>query len=245
MATVLTEEQVLEMLLNDDEDHESREPDNDEIIRCKVVDLVNSFDGGVEFNHGFFRDTALGLLLPIVQLSQNGFQNAADFEAFNLISSANCSPLQIIRRESKYWLEAMYRRLGGKNRIRNPFYSEVKRDIPSETFGLVARVVKNVAVKEFCPPLCFHDKNKKAEIISFTNIVSAAKLLCLLSGITLKAVMKHLRRSFKGGRKKGYKVKVLVSDTKDLAFLYKFSTQQLTISFHYGEWNSYGFPQHV
>jgi hypothetical protein len=58
--------------------------------------------------------------------------------------------------------------------------------------------VKNVSVKEFCPPLCFHAKNKKAEVISFTNIDAAAKLLCLLSGLNPKAVMKYLKISFGG-----------------------------------------------
>ena len=243
MAAVLSEEQVLEMILNDDEDHETYEPDNDQVIRGKLVDLVDNFDGGPEFNHGFFRDIAVGLLMPVAQMSQKGFHDTANLQAFGLIS-ANCSPLQLIRKESEHWLEAMYRRLGGRNRIRNPFYAEVKRDIPSEIFSLVVRVVNNVSVNEFCPPLCFHAKNKKAEVISFTNIDSAAKLLSLLSGLNPKTVIKYLTRRFGGGRKKGYKVKVLVNDTKDLAFVYKFNVQQLTICFHYGEWNSYGFPQH-
>ena len=69
--------------------------------------------------------------------------------------------------------------LGDRNRIRNPFYGEVRRDNTSEIFGLVVRVVKNVLAKEFCSPLCFHAKNKKAEVISFTNIDAATKLLCL------------------------------------------------------------------
>jgi ribosome-associated toxin RatA of RatAB toxin-antitoxin module len=51
--------------------------------------------------------------------------------------------------------------LGDRNRIRNPFYGEVRRDNTSEIFGLVVRVVKNVLVKEFCSPFCFHAKNKK------------------------------------------------------------------------------------
>jgi hypothetical protein len=204
---------------------------------------VASFDAGPEFKHGFFRDTAVELLLPVAQLSQKVFHDTADLQAFRLLS-ASYNPLQLIRKESEHWLEAIYRRLGGRNRIRNRFYGEVRRDIPSEIFGLVVRVVQNVSVKEFCPPLCFHAKNKKAEVISFTNIDAAAKLLCLLSGLNPKAVIKYLKRSFGGGRKKGYKVTVLVNDTKDLAFVYKFNKQQLTICFHYGEWNSYGFPQH-
>lgn len=247
MAAVLSEEHVLEMILNDEKDGKDDEKcklDNDQILHGKLVHLVDSFDGGPEFNHGFFRETAVGLLLPVAQLSQELFHHTADLQAFQLISS-NCSLLPLMRKESKHWLDAINRRLGGRNRIRNPFYAEVRRDIPSEIFGLVVRVVKNVSVKEFCPPLCFHAKNRKAEVISFTTIDSVAKLLCLLSGLSIKNVKQYLKRSLGGGRKKGYKVKVLVNDTKDVAFMYKFNVQQLTICFHYGEWNSHGFPQHT
>lgn len=98
------------LILNDDEDHEtdeSCEPDND-IIRGKLVDLVASFEAGPEFKHGFFRDTAVvGLLLPVAQLSQKLFHDTADLQAFQLLS-ANYSPLQLIRKESRHWLEAMY-----------------------------------------------------------------------------------------------------------------------------------------
>jgi hypothetical protein len=57
MAAVLSEEQFLEMILNDDEDHEtdeSCEPYNAQIIRGKPIDLVASFDAGPEFKRGFF-----------------------------------------------------------------------------------------------------------------------------------------------------------------------------------------------
>jgi hypothetical protein len=73
MAAVLSEEQVLEIILNDYEDHEtdeSCEPDNDQIIRGKLVDLVASFDAGPEFKRRFFRDTAVELLLPVARYSR-------------------------------------------------------------------------------------------------------------------------------------------------------------------------------
>jgi hypothetical protein len=55
MAAVLSEEQVLEIILNDDEDQEtdeSCEPDNDQIIRGKLIDLVASFNRSL--NTDFF-----------------------------------------------------------------------------------------------------------------------------------------------------------------------------------------------
>ena len=57
MAAVLSEEQVLEIILNDNEDHEtdeSCEPDNDQIIRGKLVDLIEFFIFYLFFFFKFF-----------------------------------------------------------------------------------------------------------------------------------------------------------------------------------------------
>ena len=246
MAAILSAEEAREIILNGEDDDEisESESDDDENLREKLLHLLDNFDGGPKFNHSFFRDNAIRLLIPVAELSQKEINNdTTDSQAFHIISE-NYNPLPLLREESKHWLKAIYRRLGSRNRIRTPYYAEIKRDIPSEIFGLVVRVVKNVSVQEFYPPLCFHAKNNKAEVISFTTIDSVAKLLCLLSGLNLKSVKKHFKRSPRGGRKKGYKFEVLVNDTRDIAFMYKFSKQQLIVCFHYGEWNSHGFPQH-
>ena len=243
MAANLSAEEAREIILNGENDDELSQPDSHENLREKLLHLLDNFDGGPKFNHGFFRDKAIRLLIPVAELSQKEINDATDSQASRIISE-NYNPLPLLREESKYWLKAIYRRLGSRNRIRTPYYAEIRRDIPSEIFGLVVRVVKRVSVKEFYPPLCFHAKNNKAEVISFTTIDSVAKLWCLLSGLNLKSVKKHFKRSLGGGRKKGYKFEVLVNDTRDIAFMYKFSKQQLIVCFHYGEWNSHGFPQH-
>ena len=142
-----------------------------------------------------------------------------------------------------HWLNAIYRRLSCRKRIRCPYFAEMRRDIPYGFFNIVLRVVRNVKVPEFSPPHCLYAKNKAAEVISFTTRHSAAKLFVLLSGKEKEVVDGYFNRTL-GGRRKGHKVKLLVSDAKDFGFLYNFKKEQLIISFNFGEWNVHGFPQH-
>ena len=44
---------------------------------------------------------------------------------------------------------------------------------------------------------------------------------------------------------KGHITKVIVSPVKDFSLIYNFRKGQLTVSYNYGEWNSFGFPQHM
>lgn len=242
-------EQVLELVLNgsdheeDDESNASESKNSgQEVVKEKLVGFLDSLEGGPAFNKIFFRDSALEMLTPLVHSSCKEPHETADMEAFRLLSSS-FSYLPVIRRESVHWLDAIYRRLGGRNRIRNPYNAEIRRDIPYEIFGVVVRVVKNVAVAEFCPPHCFYAKNKAAEVISFTTYHSVTKLFSLLSGYERKVVGRYLKRTL-GGKRKGHKVKILISDIKDLAFVYNSRKEQLTICYNYGEWNIHGFPQH-
>ena len=55
--------------------------------------------------------------------------------------------------------------------------------------------------------------------------------------------MKYFKRTLTG-KKAVSKVSVLASEEKNMTFVYKLSKGQLAISFHFGEWNTYGFPQH-
>ena len=90
--------------------------------------------------------------------------------------------------------------------------------IPYEIFGLVVRVINNEAVNEFYPPLFFHGKNRKDEFVSFTTSDAVTTIFSLLSAFGIKIVKRYFNRSL-GGRRKGHKVKLLVSETHDIAFL--------------------------
>ena len=95
----------------------------------------------------------------------------------------------------------------------------------------------------FCEPFCYQGSNKKADVISFTSLRLVNELLCLLSGVSEINLATYFKRA-PGGRRKGRKTSVIVSDVKDFAFIYKVKQGRLIIAFHYGEWNIHGFPQH-
>ena len=56
--------------------------------------------------------------------------------------------------------------------------------------------------------------------------------------------MKYFKKTLITGKKSGSKVVVLATEEKDMTFLYKLSKGQLVITYHFGEWNKFGFPQH-
>ncbi len=124
--------------------------------------------------------------------------------------------------------------------MKNPFYGEVSRDI--ELFSVLLRLVKTST--EFCEPFCFYASNRKGEVISFTFLQLVVGLLCLLSGYEEEQVVTHFKRNLATGMRRGHKVCVITSDVKDFAFVYKRKQGRLVISFHFGEWNASGLPQH-
>ena len=91
--------------------------------------------------------------------------------------------------------------------------------------------------------MCYIKGNSKGEVVSLTDIQSLIYLLTLLSGKQQEEVAFYLKRTL-GGARKNHKTKVLVSQEKDFGLIYSYKKGQLTICFNYGEWNSFGFPQH-
>ena len=127
-------EQVLELVLNgsehEEEDESSdSEPENSgqDVVKEKLIWVLDSFEGGAAFNRNLFRELTLEMLIQLVQVSCKEPQETADMEAFRLFSSS-FSLLPVIRRECIHCLGAIYRRLGGRNRIRNPYYAEIRTE---------------------------------------------------------------------------------------------------------------------
>ena len=54
-------------------------------------------------------------------------------------------------------------------------------------------------------------------------------------------VVQYFKRTLTG-KKAGSKVNVIASEEKKKVFVYKLTKGQLFIAFHFGEWNTYGFP---
>lgn len=186
----------------------------------------------------FFVDAGVSMLVPLYDLSRRG---VAGLPEASHILNTQIHASAIMRSESRLWLEVINRRLAGQRRVRNPFQSEITRDIPHEFFRMLQRVTKST--EGFAEPFVSFGADRKAETISFTTLRPAKQLFSLLSGLTEREVVKYFKRTLTG-KKAGSKVCVLASEEKKLTFVYKLSKGQLAISFHFGEWNTYGFPQH-
>ena len=145
--------------------------------------------------------------------------------------------------EARLWLTAISRRLSGRRTIRNPFFSEISRDIPYQMFAFLVKLVNSTP--EYCPPFCYHALNKKGEVISFSSLRLVVNFLVLLSRFSTGKVAMYFKRTLATGSRRGHKVSVITSDEKDFAFIYKHRQGKLVISFYFGEWNASGFPQHV
>ena len=149
-------------------------------------------------------------------------------------------PRQLLIRESRIWLEAIYRCLSGRHRIRQPFTSIIHRDIPVEIFNVLVPVVDKLG---FTRPCCVVEKNSKAVVIAFSDITTATRFLSTLSAVATEELQRYFAKALRG-RKSGSRVEVLVSEEKQFSLTYNIKRGQMDIFFYFGEWNAYGFPQH-
>lgn len=104
-------------------------------------------------------------------------------------------------------------------------------------------VVRRSETAVFKEPHCYHGKNRKSEVVAFTCIESIYSFFELLSGLISGQVKKYFKRKLKSATRQDHPVKVIASENKQFALVYKFSTGTLSIEFSYGEWNIFGFPQ--
>ncbi|CAB4044456.1 Hypothetical predicted protein [Paramuricea clavata] len=125
-------------------------------------------------------------------------------------------------------------------RIRKPWYFEFTRDIPKEIFLALKDALRSTNNPNLLTDINM-DGNRKAFVISVTSLARVVSLFTELTEFSNRNVKSYLAR--KVTRSKGI-AKVIVSDVKDFALVYKFAKRQLSINCHYGFWNTYGFPQH-
>lgn len=253
----LCTEQVVELLFRDNTDLEttqSNESDSEmeefnisDNFTQKHKELLSSWLDKLSFenenfNKTFFKQTAMEQLLPLIDRATYNTSGNESQAAYLLRSSSICS-LTVLSRESMHWPDLIYRRLAGRNRIKKPCYTEMHRNVPYEIFGVIKRMILSQA-EDFQPPDCYVESNRKGEVISFTSTEPLVFLLSLLSGMSTRKVKLFLQRIL-AGKRHGFKTKVLISNVKDFAFVYRFKTSELIIQYHYGEWNSHGFPLHI
>lgn len=229
----LSVEEVLARVLNDESTTVVQQPPDcfeklrealDELARAKGCDNV-----------AFFVDTCT----KQVQKVLNG--SSEEKTPLRLLNKP-INPAPILQREARLWLATIRRRIGGRRRIRNPYYVEINRDTPLEIFSVVVKIVRGL--DGFVEPFCFHHENNKAIVLSFGSMRLVHELFVFLSGYSEDVVAGYFKRGFTGARK-GHTAAVIVNEVKDFALIYKKISGKLVIGFNYGEWNVNGFPQHV
>lgn len=230
--TKFTRDDVIDQVLNEGRPNKRKLEDRDKVKRALVGLAVES-----ELDSHLFVSAGLNVLMPLYAVCKSQ-HCAAD-----ILAKWNVSTPAIFQSEARLWLTNINRHLGGRRRIRNPFFGEISRDIPFELFSVVVKLVK--ATPTYCEPFCYYSNNKKGEVISFTSLRLVVELLSLLSGYTEEEVVKYFKRNLTAGSRRGHNISVICSDVKDFAFVYKHRQGKLVISFNFGEWNVSGFPQHI
>ena len=150
-------------------------------------------------------------------------------------------PRKLFINESQIWLTAIRRRLSGRRSIRQPFTGVVRRDIPLEVFNVLVPLVGKLGLGR---PTAMVEKSRKAVLIAFSDLASTTRFLSTLSAIATEELVETYMRKELKGRKSGSKVELFVSEDKQFSLTYHLKKGQMEIFFYFGEWNSYGFPQH-
>lgn len=136
----------------------------------------------------------------------------------------------ILKDEARTWLGYIHRRLIARQRIRKPWYFEFTRNIPKEIFFALKDALRSTSNPNLLTNINM-DGNRKAFVISVTSLARVVSLFTELTELSNRDVKSYLAR--KVTRSKGI-AKVIVSDVKDFALVYKFSKRQLSVNCHYG-----------
>jgi hypothetical protein len=217
----------------------SQQGDNEDADEVMLSELLAQLKGSDTYLR-VFKDLALKQLIPLLKYTKE-LTKPGEKRAFEILTEPRLCMGSVLVDESRLWLASIKRRLSGRRRIRTPYYAEISRDIPLTVFHSLARVVK--ASPEFVEPFVFHSKNKKGEVLSFTCEYKVKRLFTILSALSFLEVSQFFKKTLTGKRIGG-KARLIVKDTKDFSFVYRFSQGKLTIGFYFGEWNGSGFPQH-
>ena len=184
MVAFLSADQVREMVAQNveiiEEENEESSILVDKIKKCLEKVATPNIDAE------FFVNSGVSMLVPLYEISRRvvaGTPQAAHLLKLNILASA------ILRSESRLWLEAIYRRLAGKRRIRTPFQVEIAHDIPHEFLSVLCRVIKST--EGFAKPFVSVVTNSKTETVSFMTLRPVKQLFFVLSGLSEREVVQH------------------------------------------------------
>ena len=100
-----------------------REDDEEKGVGGKIY-LANYITGST-FKKDMFTSTAQKLLTPLLRACES-----QDSKFVNVLLSSQINSKTCLAHESSLWLAGMFRKLGGRRSIRQPFYGEIHCNIP-------------------------------------------------------------------------------------------------------------------
>ena len=154
---------------------------------CLEAFEVLALGSNVEFFKGNIR--------KYLKASYHAFKPPSDPLKVMLNVGINCGSL--FKDESGFWLTRIYTRLAMKATIRNPYHSEILRNIPLEVFLSLKRAVDHTQNGEVAGNV-ISEENQKCHVMAFTSESAVTSLFSMLSGLSEAEVQSHFRRKLTG-----------------------------------------------
>ena len=215
----------------------SAESDHEELALERQIEVCLEAFEALELgcNLEFFK----GNVRKYLKASYHAFKPPSDPLKVMLNVGINCG--SIFKDESRLWLARIHTRLAMKVSIRNPYHSEIVRNIPLEMFLSLKRAVNHTQNGEVAGSV-LSEKNWKCHAMAFTTERAVTSLFSMLSGLSETEVQSHFKRKLSG--KINGRAAVIINEEKEFSLVYKVNLNQFIIEFYYGVWNNSEFPLH-
>ena len=226
----LTVKQVLEECLND-----GSAVDNSIEPVCSVEDAikgsVNTFYPLRQLldDYSGFRVEARSCLEDVFK------KHDAQINNMERVLLSRVSVWPMITSEVLMWVKCIKRRMLATPKARNPWYIEIKRDLPQEIFKHMKDAIKT-GVSAF-------GVSVEDSIVKFTKKKRLLRDFSKFSGLTQSEIKTKMKKTFSGNRKNS-KAEVLVDEKKPFTICYDQKRLQVTVKCHYGCWNEFGYGFH-
>lgn len=205
-------------------------------LEKQIEVCLEAFEGlELGSNLDFFK----GNVRKYLKASYHSFKPPSDPLKVMLNIGISCG--SIFKDESRFWLTRIFTRLAMKVSIRDPYHSQILRNIPLEVFLSLKRAVDHTRNGEVAGNV-ISEENRKCHVLAFTSERAVTSLFSMLSGLSVAEVQSHFKRKLTG-RLNG-RAAVIINAEKEFSLVYKVNLNQCMIEFYYGVWNSAGFPLH-
>ena len=143
--------------------------------------------------------------------------------------------LPMICAEVLLWIKGIHRRMVVNPRARNPWFITVNRDLPEEVFLCMRAAINGSSTA--------YGVSIQADEVKFIHKDRLLWDLSKFCGMSTKEIDAKLQKRFTGHRK-GFRAEIVVGEGKPFIISYDKKKLKVTLSCHYGCWNSFGYGFH-